>query len=109
MLSNQGRGIISQYELLVGLACLTFSTEADCEKFIAMHTTKVPELLERGLLEITWVRASPDSVLMFVIFETKEKGDLLFSEMSKWREQYDFKITDTIVFDGDVIQQLRKQ
>ena len=45
-----------------------FFTEADCEKFIAMHTTKVPELLERGLLEITWVRASPESVLMFVIF-----------------------------------------
>ena len=50
-----------------------FFTEADCEKFIAMHTTKVPELLERGLLEITWVRASPESVLMFVIFETKKK------------------------------------
>ena len=74
-----------------------------------MHTTKVPELLERGLLEITWVRASPDPVLMFIIFETKEKGDLLFKIMSEWREQYDFKITDTIVFDGDVIQQLRKQ
>ena len=86
-----------------------FFTEVDCEKFIAMHTTKVPELFERGLLEITWVRASPASVLMFVIFETKEKGDLLFNEMSKWREKYDFKITDTIVFDGDVIQQLRKQ
>ena len=74
-----------------------------------MHTTKVHELLERGLLEITWVRASPEYVLMFVIFETKEKGDLLFKEMSEWREQYYFKITDTIVFDGDVIQQLRKQ
>ena len=86
-----------------------FSTEADCEKFIAMNTTKVPELLERGLLEITWVRASPESVLMFVIFETKEKGDLLLSEMSEWREQYDFKITDTVIFDGNVIQQLRKQ
>ena len=86
-----------------------FFTEADCEKFIAKHKNKVPELLARGLLEITSVRASPESVLMFVIFETKEKGDLLFSEMSKWREKYDFKITDTIVFDGDVIQQLRKQ
>ena len=39
-----------------------FFTDADCEKFIAMHTTKVSELLERGLLEITWVRASPESV-----------------------------------------------
>ena len=45
-----------------------FFSEADSEKFIAMHTTKVPELLKRGLLEITWVRASPESVLMFVIF-----------------------------------------
>ena len=86
-----------------------FFTGADCEKLSTMPTTKVPELLERGLLEIAWVRASPESVLMFVIFETKKKGDLLFSEMSEWREQYDFKITDTIVFDGDVIQQLRKQ
>ena len=86
-----------------------FFTEADCEKFIAMHTTKVPELLERGLLEISWVCASLESVLVFVIFEIKEKGDVLFKEMSEWREQYDFKITDTIVFDGDVIQQLRKQ
>ena len=47
--------------------------------------------------------------LMFVIFETKEIGDQLFSEMSEWRKQYDFKITDTIVFDGDVIDQLRKK
>ena len=86
-----------------------FFTEADCEKFIAMNTTKILEHLERGLLEITWVCASLESVLMFVIFETKEKGDVLFKEMSEWREQYDFKITDTIVFDGDVIQQLRKQ
>ena len=45
-----------------------FLTSADCEKFIAMHTSKVPDLLERGLLEITWVRASEESVLMFVIF-----------------------------------------
>ena len=30
-----------------------FLTEADCEKFIDMHTSKVPELLDRGLLEIT--------------------------------------------------------
>ena len=56
-----------------------------------------------------WVRASEESVLMFVIFETKEIGNQLFSEMSEWREQYDFKITDTIVFDGDVIDQLRKK
>ena len=64
---------------------------------------------QKGLLEITWVRASEESVLMFVIFETKEIGDQLFSEMSEWRKQYDFKITDTIVFDGDVIDQLRKK
>ena len=86
-----------------------FFTDADCEKFIATHTAKVPELVERDLLKITRVRASPESVLMFVIFETEEKGDLLFNEMSEWRKQYDFKITDTIVFDGDVIEQVRKQ
>ena len=84
-------------------------SNAVCEKFIAMHTTKVPDLLERGLLEITWVRASDESILMFVIFETKEIGDQLFSEMSEWRKQYDFRITDTIVFDGDVIDQLREK
>ena len=74
-----------------------------------MRTTKVLELSERALLEITWVCASLESVLVFVIFEIKEKGGVLFKEMSEWREQYDFKITDTIVFDGDVIKQLRKQ
>ena len=45
-----------------------------------MHTTKVPELLERGLLEITWVCASLESVLVFVIFEIKEKGDVLLKK-----------------------------
>ena len=79
------------------------------KKLLPCILPKFPNSLERGLLEITWVRASPESVLMFVIFETKKKGDLLFKEMSEWREQFDFKITDTIVFDGDVIQQLRKQ
>ena len=55
-----------------------FFTEADCEKFIAMHTTKVPELLERGLLEITWVRASRESVLMFLLFLKLRKKVIYF-------------------------------
>ena len=58
---------------------------------------------------MTWFRASDESILMFVIFETKEIGDQLFSEMSEWRKQNDFRITDTIVFDGDVIDQLGKK
>ncbi len=64
---------------VVRVGIFNFLTEADCEKFVAMHTGKVPDLLERGLLEITWVRASEDSVLMFVVFETKEIGNKLFN------------------------------
>ena len=86
-----------------------FSTNSDCEKFIAMRTSKVPDLLERDLLEITWVRASDESVFTFVIFETKEIGDQLFSEMSERRQLNDFRTTDKIVFDGNVIDQLRKK
>ena len=65
--------------------------------------------MKEVFLEMTWFRASDESILMFVIFETKEIGDQLFSEMSEWRKQNDFRITDTIVFDGDVIDQLGKK
>jgi len=86
-----------------------FLTKADCKNSLWYIQLKYQTYLKEVFLEMTWFRASDESILMFVIFETKEIGDQLFSEMSEWRKQNDFRITDTIVFDGDVIDQLGKK
>ena len=95
--------------MLVELACLTFSQRQTVRNSLRCIRVKYQSYLKEVFWKSLGVRASDDSILMFVIFETKEIGDQLFSEMSEWRKQYEFKITDTIVFDGDVIDQLRKK
>ncbi|GIR50212.1 MAG: hypothetical protein CM15mP58_23090 [Burkholderiaceae bacterium] len=67
-----------------GLACLTFSQKLTVRNSLRCTRTKY-QICLKEVFKITWVRASEESVFMFVIFETKEIGDQLFCEMSEWR------------------------
>ena len=61
-----------------------------------------------GIQEIHWVRATPKSLLIFSILKSKEHADVIKGIANKWREQQDFEIHDTLVFDGDLIDSVRR-
>ena len=61
-----------------------------------------------GIQEIHWVRATPESLLIFFIFKSKEHADVIKGIANKQREKYDFGIHDTLVFDGQLIESVRR-
>ena len=61
-----------------------------------------------GIQEIHWVRATPESLLIFSILKSKEHADVIKGIANKWREQHDFDIHDMLVFDGDLIESVRR-
>ena len=63
-----------------------FMSEEDCDKYIAMHTQKMPELLDWGILELSYVRASPESLLVFTVLESDEKAEKIISHLTEWRK-----------------------
>ena len=85
-----------------------FMSEEDCDKYIAMHTQKMPELLDWGILELSYVRASPESLLVFTVLESDEKADKIISHLTEWRKKYDFKFVETITFNGELFQQIKR-
>ena len=61
-----------------------------------------------GIQEIHWVRATPESLLIFSILKSKEHADVIKGIVNKWRAQQDFGIHDNLVFDGDLIESIRR-
>ena len=61
-----------------------------------------------GIQEIHWVRATPESLLIFSILKSKEYADVIKGIANKWREHHDIGIHDTLVFDGELIESLRR-
>ena len=61
-----------------------------------------------GIQEIHWVRATPESLLIFSILKSKEHADVIKGIANNWREKNDFGIHDTLVFDGELIESVRR-
>ena len=61
-----------------------------------------------GIQEIHWVRATQESLLIFSILKSKEHADVIKEIANKWREQHNFDIYDMLVFDGELIESLRR-
>ena len=87
--------------------CLIFQRVRTVRNSLRCIQIKYQTCLQEVFRKSLGSRASDESILMFAIFETKEVEDQLFRKMSEWRKQYDFRVTNTIVFYGDVIDQLR--
>ena len=62
-----------------------------------------------GIQEIHWVRATPESLLIFSILKSKEHADVIKGIANKQRAQHDFGVHDNIVFDGYLIESKRKK
>ena len=86
---------------------LNFKSETECQKYIASHKEFIKTLEIEGIQEIHWVRATPESLLIFSILTSKEHADVIKGIANKWREQHDFDIHDTLVFDGELIYSFR--
>ena len=61
-----------------------------------------------GIQEIHWVRANPESLLIFSILKSKEHVDFIKEIANKLREQIEFDIHNTLVFDGDLIESVTR-
>ena len=85
-----------------------FKSETECDKYIASHREFMKSLEIEGIQEIHWVRATPESLLIFSILKSKEDADLIKSKANEWREKYKFNIHDMLVFDGELIESLKK-
>ena len=85
-----------------------FKSKTECDKYIASHKEFMQALEVEGIQEIHWVRATPESLLIFSILKSKEHADVIKGIANKWREQHDFGIHDTLVFDGELIESLRR-
>ena len=85
-----------------------FKSKAECDKYIASYKEFMQTLEVEGIQEIHWVRATPESLLIFSILKSKEHADVMKGIANKWREKHDFGIHDTLVFDGELIDSLRR-
>ena len=54
-----------------------------------------------GIQEIHWVCTTPESLFDFFYFKIRGIAN-------NWREKHDFGIHDTLVFDGELIETLRR-
>ena len=59
------------------------------------------------LLDATYVRASPTSLLYFSLVKTEEGAQEILRRANQWREKYDFKV-EVITFDGEVLYEFGK-
>ena len=84
-----------------------FKSKTECDKYIASHKEFMQAIEVEGIQEIHWVRATPESLLIFSILKSKEHADVIKRIANKWREQHDFDIHDTLVFDGELIDSFR--
>ena len=66
------------------------------------------KLKVEGIQEIHWVRVTQESLLFFSILKLKERADCIKTIANRWREQNDFGIDDMLVFDGELIDSLRR-
>ena len=53
------------------------------------------------------MRATPESLLIFSILKSKEHADVIKGIANTWRDQHDFGIHDTLIFDGELIGSFR--
>ena len=88
-----------------------FKSQTECEKYIASHRDFIKSLKfeVEGIQEIHWIRATPVSVLTFAIVDTKENFETISTKANQWREKFAFDIHDMLVFDGDLIESVRRK
>ena len=92
---------------ITGTDIFNFKSKTECDKYIASHKDFMQTLEIEGIEEIHWVRATPESLLIFSILKSKEHANVTKGIANKWREQHDFGIHDTRIFDGELIGSLR--
>ena len=86
---------------------INFFSEEDFDKYFVLHKEFVKTLDDCGLLEATYVRASPTSLLYFSLVKTEGGAGEILRRANKWRKKYDFKV-EVITFDGEVLYEYGK-
>ena len=87
---------------------INFFSEEACDKYYALHKEFLNSLIDCGIQEATYVRASSVSLLYFSIIDTEENAEEILRRANEWRKKYDFKV-DVITFDGEVSYQYKSE
>ena len=87
-----------------------FKSQTECEKYISSHRDfiKSSKVEVKGIQEIHWVRAKLLSVLTFAIVDSKANFETISIKANQWREKFAIDIHDMLVFDGDLIESVRR-
>ena len=83
---------------------INFQDEEECARYISCYKELIPTFTNLGALEIAFVKASSSSILIFAVIDSQENADKIISTSSQWRKKQNFKVVDTIVFDGEIIE-----
>ena len=87
---------------------INFFSEEDLDEYFLRHKEFAKSLDDCGLLDATYVRASPTSLLYFSLVKTEESAEEILRRANQWREKYDFKV-DVITFDGEILYEYGKE
>ena len=71
---------------------INFFSEEDFDKYFALHKEFVKTLNDCGLLEATYVRASPTSLLYFSLVKTEEGAGEILRRANKWQKNMTLKL-----------------
>ena len=86
---------------------LNFMSKEDCKKYQGIYEDFVTSLKTLGLEEFHLCKASEDSLLYFALYKSEKSAEQIITKANEWREKYDFKLKDTIVFDAELVKSVK--
>ena len=83
-------------------AMVNFKSEEDLEIYLKKFTEEIPKLMPE-IKQMTICRASKDSLLHFVTYDSEEEQNCATERFIKWRESITEEFQDAMALEGDII------
>ena len=83
-------------------AMVNFKSEEDLEVYLKKFTEEIPKLMPE-IKQMTICRASKDSLLHFVIYDSEEKQNLATARFLEWRESITEEFRDAMALERDIL------
>ena len=83
-------------------AMVNFKSEEDLEIYLKRFKEEIPKLMPE-IRKMTICRASKDSLLHFVTYDSEEEQNLATERFIKWRESITEEFQDAMALEGDII------
>ena len=83
-------------------AMVNFKSEEDLEIYLKKFSKEIPKLMPE-IRKMTICRASKDSLLHFVTYDSEEEQNSATERFIKWRESITEEFQDAMALEGDII------